>query len=195
MQIFERSDGVRAEAAPFLSMETHFSSHSVLINWLNANGVKSSWHAEKGLDTYYENDEGEIVEDIDVEHMMIIKDDLEAGVDEAGVEHVLTVKDGYATRVDVGDIFVLRDGDMYSMDPTIFEAVFSPVITDDPDNWDWDMTGRLPYTQTLGYWRHHYDSNLISNDGGITYWLESDRKRYHPTAEIIHTSIKKESIV
>lgn len=196
MQIFERSDGVRVEAEQFTSFEVDLPRYSKLIDWLGKHGIaKTQWHAERPTDEWEEGDYGELFEIVDVEHLILIKDDLEAGVDAAGVEHTLVVKDGYEVRVDVGDFFVLRDGDVYSMAPEIFDAIFTAVITDDTEDWVWLMGERLPYSETLGYWRHRYDNNLISTDGGVTYWLESERRNFHATAESIHTSIKKESIV
>lgn len=194
MQIFERPDGVRVEAVPFESLDTsEVGAYGRLIAWLEKNGVETTWHPAFGTGEYEEDEEGGFKEIMDVEHLIMLKDDIEAGVDAAGVEHEIVIKDGYEVRVNVGEVFVLREGDVYTMSPEIFDAIFTAVITDDPEEWEWQMTSRLPYHKTLGYWWYKYNHDLISIDGGVTYWLESERPQFKPTAETIYTSEKKEA--
>lgn len=160
MRFYRREDGTFCKAV-------QFKSHAIdggegifeLLNILNAAGLQASWHPEELTDEWEENEAGDDYVQISIpEHIAI-----GAGND----------------RLELKGYIVEREGDVYIQAEELFEAIWSLSPSDDIDEWTWQLNKRLPGAKSVGYWENKLNPDAVSTDGGITYFLLSERPLYH----------------
>ncbi len=109
---------------------------------------------------------------------------------EAGDDYVNVVIDEHikigagSDELQIGGYVIERDGDTYIMAGELFEAIWSLVPSDDMDAWEWHIHKRLPYSERPGYWEYKDDTDIVSMDGGVTYFRLSERPPYQLHGEI-----------
>lgn len=170
MHYYRRVDGTVCEAIQFVgTKEDPESNLFAVCKILGAANLLPSWTPEELTDEWVENEVGDDYEQVVIpEHIKI-----GAGNDE----------------LQLGDYVIEREGDIYFMAGPLFESIWSPALTDSMDEWEWRIHGRLPFTTSTGYWENKRNPDAVSTDGGVTYFLLSERKSYKTHGEI-HTSVK-----
>lgn len=173
MNYYRREDGAICKAIQWNGGDAEIKEHLFEVMDLLAHAdLQPSYRAEEITDEWQENEAGDDYEQVVIpQHIK-----LGAGDDE----------------MQVGDYVVERDGDTYIMGGPTFEAIWSLAVTDAMSDWYWYMRRRLPFSTSVGYWVYKRDENIVSVDGGVTYFLMSERKKYQPYGPI-YTSVKTET--
>lgn len=155
---YERADGFQCQAVKFEEGAEANPKHVFdLLSILNDAELNAIHIKEEITDEWFENDEGEPEQKIIGEHIKT----------QANNDHVW-----------IGDYIIKRDDETYVMDGKIFEAIWSLAITDNLDEWEWITNKRLPYSNKSGYWQHKSEEDIVSMDGGVSYFRLSECPRY-----------------
>jgi hypothetical protein len=174
MRYYKREDGTVCTAIQFIGGNEGGKGWNlfVVMDLLTKANLLPLWTAEEITDEWVENDTGDDYEQVVIpEHIKI-----GAGSDE----------------LQMGDYIVERDGDTYIMGGVLFEAIWTPAITDLMDNWKWMIHTRLPYAERPGFWEYKTNNDIVSMDGGVTYFLLSESPPYQLHGEI-YNSVKLDS--
>lgn len=167
---YQREDGFQCQAVKFEKGAEEDSKHVFeLLTILNDAELNAIHVKEEITDEWFENDEGEPEQIIIAEHIKT----------QANNDHVW-----------IGDYIVKRDGEIYTMDGQLFEAIWSRSITDDTNDWEWILNKRLPYSKKAGYWQHKRNEDIVSFDGGVSYFFLSERPLYSSHGQL-HLSAPK----
>lgn len=170
MMQYSREDGIQCQAIQFMGGAEIEPRHVFeLLTILNDAELNAIHVKEEITDEWFENNEGE-------PEQVIIP------------EHIKTqANDG---MLFIGDYIIKRDGDTYIMDGELFEATWSISITEDVDEWTWVVGERLPYSRTAGYWRNKNDEDVVSLDGGASYFRLSERPLYKVYGQLYKSAVK-----
>jgi hypothetical protein len=103
-------------------------------------------------------------------------------------EHIKTQANG--DHLWIGDYVVKRDGAVYVMAGELFEAIWSLAVTEDVNEWQWILDKKLPYQKRMGYWQNRYNEDIVSLDGGISYFHLSERPLYAPYGPLYKSAPK-----
>lgn len=167
---YQRADGFQCEAVQFTGGAEENPKHIFdILCILNDAELNAKHVKEEITDEWFENDEGEPEQRIIGEHIMT----------QMNNDHLW-----------IGDYIVKRDGEIYVMDQSLFEAIWSPSITDDLNEWEWVLNERIPYSNKTGFWRNKEDSDIVSMDGGVSYFRLSERPQYKAYGQL-HKSAPK----
>ena len=170
MMQYTREDGIQCQAVQFMGGAEIAPEHVFeLLTILNDAELNAIHVKEEETDEWFENDEGE-------PEQVIIP------------EHIRTQTN--TDQLFIGDYIVKRDGDTYVMDGQLFEASWSLSITEDTDEWTWVLDKRLPYSKKVGYWQNKYDEDVVSMDGGVSYFKLSERPMYQLYGQLYKSAIK-----
>jgi hypothetical protein len=173
MQQFSREDGLQCLAVKFAHPAKEDSKHVFdLLTILNDAGLNAIHVKEETLDEWeeFEDEDG----DTDVRQIVI-------------QEHILVQLSH--DQLFMGDYIVVRDGDTYVMDGEIFESVWSLSITENVDEWIWHPAKRPKGYKKAGLWEHVRDSDIISLDGGMSYFRESERPLYQSYGQLYKSAV------
>lgn len=174
---YAREDGFQCLAIKFEGGgEDQLEHVTQVLNILNGAGLGAVLNAEVETGDFATDETGEVLWD----------DETDGPVLEVIEEHISTIS---MDKLNVGDYVVKRDGDTYIMDGQLFEAIWTESITNNIDDWEWDIAGRRPYAKKPGFWRHKRDEDIISLDGGLSYYRESERPLYSPYGTVYETDI------
>lgn len=167
---YERRDGFQCLAIQFMGGAEVDPKHTFdILTILNDADLNAIHAKEEITDEWFENDEGEPEQKIIGEHIKThANNDL----------------------LWIGDYIIKRDGAVYVMDGQLFESVWTLSITEDIDEWEWLLTERLPYQKRAGYWRNKNDEDVVSMDGGISYFRLSERPQYSPYGQLYKSAPK-----
>lgn len=171
MRYYRREDGTLCRALKYEGGNEGEKGWNlfVVMDILTKADLLPLWTAEEITDEWQENEAGDDYEQVVIpEHIKI-----GAGNDE----------------LQIGGYVLERDGDVYIMAEALFEAIWTPAPTDDMDEWKWLIHTRLPYADGPGFWENKFDQDIVSMDGGVTYFRLSERPRYQLHGEI-YTSVK-----
>ena len=167
---YERTDGFQCLAVQYMGGAEVDPKHTFdILSVLNDADLNAIHTKEEITDEWFENDEGEPEQKIIGEHIKT-----QANND------ILWI----------GDYIVKRDGATYVMDGQIFEAIWSLAITEDINEWEWVINKRLPYQNRSGYWQNKYNLDIVSLDGGLSYFYLSERPQYSPYGQLHKSSPK-----
>jgi len=168
---YSREDGIQCQAVQFMGGAEIEPRHVFeLLALLNDAELNAIHVKEEITDEWFENDEGE-------PEQVIIP------------EHIRTQANN--DQLFIGDYVVKRDGDTYVMDGQLFEASWSISITEDTNEWVWLLDKRLPYSsKKLGYWQNKNDEDVVSLDGGLSYFRLSERPLYQMSGPLYKSVIK-----
>jgi hypothetical protein len=170
MMQYSRVDGIQCQAVQFIGGAETAPEHIFeLLCLLNDADLNAIHVKEEITDEWFENDEGE-------PEQLIIPEHLKTQANE--------------DQLFVGDYVVKRDGDTYTMDGKLFEAMWDPAITEDVSEWEWLLDKRLPYSKKLGYWQNKNDEDVVSMDGGMSYFRLSERPNYQLYGQLYKSAIK-----
>lgn len=169
MRFYRREDGTICKALQFMGGTDELKDHLFeVMDILAKANLEPLYRAEVITDEWQENEAGDDYEQIVLpEHIF-----LQAGSDE----------------LKVGGYVLERDGDIYIMAGELFEAIWTLTPSDDMFEWYWYMQRRLPYANVVGYWENKLNPDAISLDGGVTYFLMSERPRYQPHGPIYQSA-------
>lgn len=173
MQQYSREDGIQCLAVKFAHTAEEDSKHVFeLLTILNDAGLNAIHVKEEVTDEWeeFEDEEGYT----DVREIVI-------------PEHI-SVKLSQ-DKLFLGDYIVKRDGDTYVMDGEIFESVWSEAITESMDEWHWEPAKRPKGYKKAGLWEHNRDPDVISLDGGMSYFRESERPLYAPYGQLYKSAV------
>jgi len=175
MEQYVRSDGIQSEAIQFKGVEESGNDKVFdLLTLIEQHGMKGVWEPVRHTDEWVENEvTGEPEEVIIRERIMLFGTTTSIDENDEVVTEIVELVPVY-----VGDYLVRRDGDLYAMPKELFEFSWSSAITTDVDDWDWITNKRLTYSSKTGYWQHKKDEDIVSTDGGLTYFKLSERPRY-----------------
>jgi hypothetical protein len=167
---WSREDGIQCQAVQFMfHAETEPRHVFELLALLNDAELNAIHVKEEITDEWFENDEGEPEQKIIPEHIKTQAND---------------------DQLFIGDYIVKRDGDTYVMDGELFEAAWTPAITEVPNEWEWILNKRLPYSKKVGFWRNKNSSDVVSMDGGMSYFRMSERPQYQMYGQMYKSAIK-----
>jgi hypothetical protein len=173
MQQYSREDGLQCLAIQFTHTAEEDPSHVFeLLTILNDAELNAIHVKEETLDEWeeFEDEDG----DTDVRQIVI-------------QEHVLVQLSH--DQLFMGDYIVVRDGDTYVMDGEIFESVWSLAITESMDEWTWIPNKRISYAKKVGYWTHTRDEDVVSLDGGMSYFRLSERPLYQSYGQLYKSAV------
>lgn len=174
MKQYAREDGFQCLAVKFEGLEAQEGKTLFeAANELNMVGLEAVWVAEETTDEWeeFEDEDG----DMDVRQIVI-------------PEHIYLAAS--KDKLFVGDYVVKRDGETYIQDGATFEAIWSESITDDVEEWHWDLTARRAYSKRPGIWIHKRDPDVLSLDGGVSYYRESERPIYAAYGQLYQSAPK-----
>jgi hypothetical protein len=177
MKQYSREDGLQCQAIQFEKTAEEDPKHIFdLLSILNDADLNAIHVKEEITDNWQEvlDDEGDAV---DYEPVII-------------PEHIEVQLS--SDQLWLGDYIVRRDGDVYVMDQELFEAAWSESITEDMDEWQWEPAKRIPYYKKAGIWLHVRDEDVVSLDGGVSYFRMSERPLYAPYGQLYKSAIKIE---
>lgn len=158
MQYYIREDDTVCRAIQFKGQSDSPSHLLDVLTLLTKAELTPLWRAELETDEWEENEAGDdYVKVVLPEHIQIVE-----GADE----------------LQLGGYVLERDGDIYIMAQELFEAIWSPAVTDCFEDWEWEINVTLPYAKTTGYWQHKALLDVVSTDGGVTYFRLSERPKY-----------------
>jgi hypothetical protein len=167
---YERVDGFQCQAVQFMGGGEVEPKHIFdILCVLNDAELEAIHVKEEITDEWFLNEDDEPEQKIIGEHIKT----------QANNDHLW-----------IGDYVVKRDGAIYIMDGQIFEAIWTLSITDNVDEWEWVLNKRLPYQKRSGYWQHKHNEDIVSMDGGRSYFHLSERPRYAPYGQL-HQSAPK----
>lgn len=170
MQQYSREDGIQCMAVQFEESADVDPKHVFeLLSILNDADLNAIHVKVEITDEWFENEDGEPEQRIIGEHIWT-----QANQD----------------QLFIGDYIILRDGDTYIMDGKLFEAMWSKSITEDMDEWEWILNKRLPYSNRMGYWQHKRDDDIVSLDGGASYFRLSERPNYKLYGQLYRSAVK-----
>jgi hypothetical protein len=173
MKQYSREDGLQCLAAKFTHTAdedpTHVFDLLTMLNDAELNAI----HVKEVLSEDWEEFEDEDG-DLDVRQIII-------------PEHIEVRMS--SDKLFLGDYIVMRDGDTYVMDGDLFESVWSESITEDMDEWAWQPAKRLPTHKKSGYWEHKRDSDVVSLDGGLSYFRLSERPLYQNHGQLYKSAV------
>jgi len=171
MHHYRRVDGTICKAIQFKGQEDKQNLFDVL-DKLNKANLLPIWHSDVLTDEWEENEAGDdYVQVVIPEHIKI-----GAGNDELQLK----------------DYVIERDGDTYFMGGDLFESIWSLTYSDNMDEWQWHIHKRLPGSTVTGYWENKLNSDVVSTDGGVTFYLLSERPLYKQQG-MIYTSMKTDA--
>lgn len=169
-QQYARVDGFQCEAIQFTGGAEENPKHIFDILCILNDAELNAVHVKEEItDEWFENDEGEPEQKIIGEHIETRTNN----------DHVW-----------VGDYIVRRDSQIYTMNGDLFEAIWRPAITEATEDWNWILNKRLPYQKRNGYWEHKSDSDIVSMDGGLSYFRLSERPQYAPYGQLYKSAPK-----
>lgn len=173
MNYYRRVDGTICKAIQFTgATEEPGRNLFEVCQILNAANLLPSWTPEVVTDEWEENEAGDDYQQIVIpEHIKI-----GAGNDELQLK----------------DYVIERDGDTYFMGGDLFESIWSPTYSDNMDEWHWHVNKRLPGAKAPGYWENKTNPDVVSMDGGVTFFLLSERPKYQLHG-MIYTSVKTDA--
>lgn len=172
MNYYRRVDGTICKAIKFEGREGSDENVFNVLEILTKATLLPLWTAEEVTDDWEENEAGDdYVQVVIPEHIKI-----GAGNDE----------------LQIGDYVIAREGDIYFMAGKLFEAIWSLTYSDNTDEWEWHINKRLPYSKTPSYWENKLNPDVVSMDGGITFFLLSERPK-DQLHGMIYTSVKTDT--
>jgi len=173
MEQYSREDGLQCLAIKFAHTAEEDPKHVFdLLSILNDADLNAIHVKEEVTDEWeeFEDEDG----DIDVRQITI-------------PEHIAVQLS--SDQLFLGDYLVLRDGDTYVMDGQLFESVWSLAITESLDEWEWVLNKRLPGYNKVGYWQHKRDEDIVSRDGGLSYYRLSERPLYQNHGQMYRSAV------
>jgi hypothetical protein len=173
MQQYSREDGIQCLAVKFAHSADEDPKHVFdLLTILNDAELNAIHVKEVVTDEWEEfvDDEG----DLDA-RQVVIPEHIEVQLSQ--------------DKLFLGDYIAVRDGDTYVMDGEIFESVWSEAITENMDEWVWQPAKRPKGYKKAGLWEHKKDPDVISLDGGLSYFRESERPLYAPYGQLYKSAV------
>jgi len=173
MQQYSREDGLQCLAIKFAHTADEDPKHIFdLLTLLNDAELNAIHVRSKSTDEWeeFEDEDG----DTDVREI-VIPEHIEVQIS--------------SDQLFIGDYIVKRDGDTYVMDGQLFESVWSESITEDINEWEWVINKRLPGYTKVGYWQHKRDADVVSRDGGLSYYRLSERPLYQNHGQMYKSAV------
>jgi hypothetical protein len=174
MKQYRREDGIQCLAIQFIDGAEANPAHVFELLTLLNNADLNAIHVKEALtDEWQEvlDEEGDV---IDYEQIIIS-------------EHIAVQQS--QDRLFIDDYIVLRDGDTYVQDYALFESIWSEAITENMDEWRWQPAKRPKGYKKAGLWEHVRDEDVISLDGGLSYFRESERPLYQTYGQLYKSDV------